>query len=139
MTVGIILPSLNFSLVTNNDDMIQINPLKRSDGLPPSIQSAQWEMFNPGTRTAIVTKTGSDILIVPVTYKGIVYPIGSVKFLIEHTDTAPDGPPGLTPGEYPHELTVITTDGRIHTVTQGDIDLTAGIVTIRDILTPPPS
>lgn len=136
---GVILPSLNFSLVTNNDDMIQINVLKRSDGLPAAVQAAKWEMFNPGTRDAIITKEGSDIIITSITVGGVVYPAGAVKFMIEPTDTAPLGPPGITPGEYPHELTITTTDGRIHTVTEGDMYLTAGTVTIRDILTPPPA
>lgn len=136
---GVILPSLNFSLVTNNDDMIQINCLKRSDGLPASVSSAKWEMFAPGTRTPVITKSGSDIIITSIIINGVTYAAAAVKFLIEHTDTAPDGPPGITPGEYPHELTIVTTDGRIHTVTEGDIQLTNGIVTIRDILTPPPA
>lgn len=117
------LNSLNFSIVTNNDDMIQINVKKRSNCLPADIAQARWEMFFPGTRIPAVTKENSDITILD----------GAIKFLLEHTDTV-----DLIPGEYVHEPTIITVDGRIHTVTEGDLDLTPGIVTVRKILTDPP-
>lgn len=129
----ITLPGLNFSLVTNNDDMIQMNVDKKSSCLPASIQSAQWEMFAPGTRTAILTKNGSDIIIIDRTINGILWPASAFKFMIEKEDTV-----NLDLGYYPHEATIITTDGRVHTVTQGDILLMAGQVYIRDQYTPPP-
>jgi hypothetical protein len=126
--------TLNFSLVTNNDDMVQIDVNKSSDGLPASILSARWEMFAPGTRDAVITKEGSDVLIVDRTIDGTLYPDSAIKFLVEHTDTE-----DLGHGEYPHEATIVTTDGRIHTVTEGGVELMNGIVTIRNILTPPPN
>lgn len=125
--------NLDFSIVTNNDDMIQINVNKRSDCLPASVASAKWEMFFPNTRNVAVVKENVDIMIVDRTIDGEVYFDSALKFMLEHTDTV-----DLAAGLYPHEATIYTEDGRIHTVTQGDFDLTTGTVLVRRQFTPEP-
>jgi archaellum component FlaG (FlaF/FlaG flagellin family) len=132
MTVTV--SNLDFSIVTNNDDMVQINVNKRSDCLPASIASAKWEMFFPNTRTVAVVKENADIMIVDREIDGEIYPDAAIKFMLEHTDTI-----DLPAGKYPHEATIITEDGRIHTVTQGDFDLTAGFILVRRQFTPEPT
>lgn len=131
----VVYNNLNFSIVTNNDNVVQIDINKMSDGLPASVGSAKWQMFFPGTTEPAVTKNNVDITLVNRTVAGVLYPNSAIKFTIAHTDTA-----DFDNGKYPHEATIITTDGRIHTVTdQGDCCLPNGVVCVRKELTGAPT
>lgn len=129
---------LDFSLVTNNDDMVQIIVFKKSTKLPARLQSGKWELFprgaKPQTVPPILIKEGAEAFIVDVTVDGVVYPDGGLQFFIEKEDSD-----DLDQGYYPHEATIITTDGRVHTVTMPDAELTNGKIFFRKQYTPPPS
>lgn len=121
--------TLDFSMVANNDMLIETVAVDKLDGSLRSLTDAsiKWQLFRPGTRSPLVTKStddGSITILDQITQKG------RFKFQLNAADTF-----GFETGCYPHEAVVIDEEGNANTLTAGDQKVSAGNAFIRQELT----
>lgn len=107
--------ALNFTLITNDDNTILVSLTGLYTSLPIDMTGAAIAItiYLPGTTTSVLT------------YPGTPVDPSSFQFTIPHADVAP-----LAPGHYPWVAIVTLTDGSIHTVNTGNLDLTTGLIQV---------
>lgn len=108
--------NLNFTVITNDDNIILITLVGKYTQLPVVLDgaSAVVTIYLPGTTTPVLEYTNATI----VGHDGL-------QFIIPHTDVA-----SLSAGNYGIVIVVTMDDGSIHTVNNGDMDLTTGIMKV---------
>lgn len=109
---------LDFTLITNDDNVIQVTLTNIINNQPIQIFGADIEVsvYAPDTDSApIITKNGVDISIVD----------SSFQFTLTHSDVE-----NLAVGLYSWVAIISLTDGTRHTVNCGDIDQSTGIIKI---------
>ena len=121
------MSSLDFSIVSNNNDTIQLNVLD-ANGQPVILTGTtpKWQMFDPTTGLPVVTKLSSQIAIVNSSL-GVA---NALAIAILPVDTI-----GLAQGYYPHEAVKTSSAGSAVTITDNDPILSYGIGFIRKQLT----
>ncbi len=126
------LKALDFPLITNTDTNIRFYVYRQvlTNGTPTSTlvnltgATIVWNMFAPGTTTAVLNKSGDDIG--PLNQ---VTALGAFDFQIAAADTV------LLPGGvYPHEATIFFADGTTAVTNNGDYSLSYGNVNLRQQL-----
>lgn len=104
---------LNFGVITNDDNIIQVNLTNTLTGLPITIESGVINFYLPNTDS------------LPVITKSAILGIGNFLFQLSNTDIV-DLPAGL----YSWVAVVTLSDRTQHTVNCGDINLTTGIMRV---------
>lgn len=104
---------LNFGLITNDDNFIQVNLTNILTGQPVQISTVTISIYAPNTNSGpVLTPAGTPIN-------------GGFLFTISRASAQ-----NLVPGLYSWIAIVMTTDNTYHTVTNGDINLTTGIINV---------
>ncbi len=108
---------LNFTLITNDDNTIQVALANIITGQPISLSgaSAIVSVYQAGVSAPIIVKDNSEIMIVGNT----------LQFTLSHSDVI-----NLAAGNYPWIAIVNLADGTQHTVNCGDINLSTGIIRV---------
>lgn len=109
---------LNFTIITNDDNIVQVSLTNIIDGTSIDISGAQIEvsLYAPGTEApAILMKDGVDITI----------GVGFFQFPLTHSNVE-----NLTPGLYPWVAIITLSNGTRHTVNCGDIDQSTGFIKV---------
>ena len=107
---------LNFTVISNDDNFVQVSLTNILNGQPINIFGAEIEVdvYAPGTDSSpIITKSGVDITIGD----------GYFQFPLTNSDVQ-----NLDPGNYPWIALITLVDGTRHTVNCGDIDQSTGII-----------
>ena len=104
---------LNFGVVTNDDNVIQVSLNNRITGQPITIKSGIINIYLPNTDS------------MPVITKTVQVVNGSFQFGLTRTDIS-----SLLPGLYAWIAIVTLADGTQHTVICGDRNLTTGIMKV---------
>lgn len=113
---------LDFSIITNNTDTVQVDVTKTSDGLPAVLDDTEIivDIFPPNSNIAVVRIPDADITKIT----------GGFQFTLTPTITK-----AWLAGDYTYEPVITFTGGGVHTVSNGDFDLTPGVIRVRRQLT----
>ncbi len=109
---------LDFTIVSNDDNIVQMFVNMGPDGLAVNLLNCQVavSIYAPGTSSdPVITKTGEQITRAQ----------GFFQFTLQRSDVS-----DLAPGHYQCIAVVNLADGSRHTITCGDIDMTTGLMAL---------